>query len=368
MNGWQNAANPAFRWVSWTLPDGTSGDGHELAGGYGADPPGRIGYQVSDEPRDMDDLYAIEAGCEALRQHDPNALIIVNFSIGADQLDQMLDYYGTNMDGDVISYDKYGRSNSSYSALQTFRQAGLSQHRPYWRYMNSYMDSDLEFEHAESDQRWDAFSGLVFGYTGMTWFIYQIRGSPDLNPVLFEYNDSFDAPKTDQWAVHAQINTELANLGRAITQLTSTDVRYVPTLDWYLPKGLTKWEPGAGGDPYITAIEKAPGQLALEILVGLFTDDFGEIYMMVQNVRHEHGSFPINRSDPGTIRISFDFSTAPENLDRQHVLSLNKNTGNTELVPLTELSGDGGYLDLTIDAGDVFFFKYADGVDFALGP
>jgi len=303
-----------------------------------------------------------------LRAHDPDALLILNFSFLADDIVDFLETYGTEFDGDIVSYDLYSRSNGSYTQLAGFRQAGLDYDMPYWRYMNSYMGADLEYRHHESDQRWDAFSGLVFGYTGHTWFIYQIKESHDLHPILFEYNDAFDAPKTAQWAVHAQINLEMAHLGRAITQLTSTEVRYVPTLDLYLPENMTLWAPGAGGDPYITLLDRSSADWGLEILAGFFRDYAGEIYVMVQNVRHENGDFPSNSTSPGTIHIEFDFSSAPVGFDKTSVLSLNKLNGQVEEVPLSSSQGNIGTLDVTLPAGDPFFFKYKTGASFVLGP
>jgi hypothetical protein len=365
MDGWAAVGRQDFRFVSWVLNNGTSIDGGQLAGGYPANPPGRIGYQIGDEPRTWQHLMQIETGFEALRAHDPDALLILNFSFLAEQITEMLQYYGEQIDGDIVSYDHYTRSNSSYENLERFRRAGLDHEMPYWRYVKSYLGEPGDAI-SESDMRWDAFSGLVYGYTGHTWFLYQIAINPDLDPALFVIENQFDAQKTSLWAVGAQINVEMANLGRAITQLTSTDVRYIPTLDFYLPPGTTAWEPGAGGDPYITSLDKAPGELLLEILAGFFLDDAGELYVMVQNVRHDHGDFPVNNSNPGTIQIVFDFSSAPQGFDKTLVVSLNKLTGQVEEIPLTSSQGDQGTLDLTLDAGDPFLFKYATGAPFAL--
>ena len=37
-------------------------------------------------------------------------------------------------------------------------------------------------------------------------------------------------------------------------------------------------------------------------------------------------------------------------------------------VPLTQISGEGGYLDVTLAAGDPVLFKYATGVPFVRRP
>ncbi|MEW5909925.1 MAG: hypothetical protein AB1659_09020, partial [Thermodesulfobacteriota bacterium] len=132
------------------------------------------------------------------------------------------------------------------------------------------------------------------------------------------------------------------------------------------PPGTVPWTKGAGNDPYLTGIDGAPDNDTLEMLVGHFRDDSGEFYTMVQNVRHAHGDFPVNRTDQGTVRISFDFSNAPANLDRSKVLSLNKLTGQVENIYLTYRSGNAGFLDVKLAAGDPFLFKYATGASFAL--
>lgn len=365
MNGWEAAGNRRFRFVAWVLPDGTSQHNGELIGGYPADKKGRIGYQIGDEPMTMADFLSYKNGFTSVRNHDPNAILILNFSFLAPEINRMLEYYGTKMDGDVISHDVYTWTSSIHQHLAKFRRAGLRYRRPYWRYLYSHFSSGPE-DMSESDLRWEAFQGLVYGYTGHTWFLYQIFQNDVLDPAFFKYEDSFSAPKTVYWRHAAKINREMANLGRAVTQLTSTDVRYVPATQYYTPPGTTRWSAGAGSDPYITQIAPAPGNDLLEILVGFFRDDSGEFYTMVQNVRHTHGDFPINSSNPGTIRVSFDFTNVPGGFDPSRVLSLSKTDGKVKSIGLTYSAGRAGYLDIPLAAGDPFLFKYATGSPFAL--
>ncbi|MFH1103167.1 MAG: hypothetical protein V1714_05310 [Pseudomonadota bacterium] len=365
MNGWLGAGHPNFRFVSWVRPDGTSPINGRLIGGYPANAAGRIGYQIGDEPRTMQEFLAYDTGFRAIRAYDPNALLILNFSFLSPDVNQMLEHYGQHMDGDIISYDAYTWTNSSYQHLADFRRSALKYNKPYWRYLFSHYSSSEDVI-SESDLRWEAFIGLVYGYTGHTWFIYQIDQNDVLAPMFFERQNDFNSPKTDLWAYAAQINRELANLGKSITQMTSTDVRYVPFSTYYIPPGTVPWTKGAGNDPYITGIAHAPNDDSLEILIGHFRDDSGEFYTMVQNVRHTHGDFPVNRSDPGTVRISVDFSKAPLNFDKSRVLALNKINGQIESVPLTYQDGNTGYLDVRLAAGDPFLFKYATGDPFAL--
>ncbi len=365
MDGWAAAGNPGFRFVSWVQPDGTSRANGRLLGGYPAEAAGRIGYQIGDEPMTWAEFLQYEAGFNVVRAYDPDALLILNFSFQAPEVDQMLDHYGRNMDGDVISHDVYTWTSSVYQHLAKFRRAGLRYNKPYWRYLFSHY-SDPNEAISESDLRWEAFMGLVYGYTGHTWFIYQIAENDVLYPVFFDRQADFNAAKTPLWYVVSQINLEMKNLGRSITQMTSTDVRYVPSTNYYIPPGAVPWCRGAGNDPYITDIAPAPGQEYLEILAGFFRDDAGEFYTMVQNVRHTHGDIPINRADPGIVRITFDFSRAPSGFDQTKVLTLNKRSGNVEAVPLTATGGNTAYVDIALGAGDPFLFKYATGAPFAM--
>ncbi|MDP6394440.1 MAG: hypothetical protein QF466_03160 [Desulfobacterales bacterium] len=372
-DAWAAAGHPSFRFVSWVKSDGTSADGGELIGGYSADVQGRIGFQIGDEPaRDclslacaINNLQTMEAGVNAVRALDSNALIYLNFQM-SDYVDDVLDYYGEHVDGDIISYDHYTRSSSAYEALEIFRHAGLDQNKPYWRYLKSYYNQDDPDAFTESDMRWNAFSGILYGYTGHTWFFYNIGPDHGLDPALFEAEDSFNTSPTALWHIAAQINIEMYNLGRAITQLTSTAVRYIPLIEWLQPKETKNWEAGAGNDPYIVDIERSNENSLLEFSVGFFRDDTGEFYFMLQNVSHTHGSWPVSEGGTDTIRITFDFSNAPQETSRSSLLTLNKLNGKVETLLLTQSDGNRGYLDVTLAAGDPILLKYVTGAPFAI--
>ena len=373
MDAWADAGYRKFRFVSWLQYDGTSADGGKLIGGYAPGAPGRIGYQVGDEPAwgcpsrqcAMRNIRLMHAGLNAVRNKDPNALIYLNFKM-SDFVHDLLNYYLGQMDGDIISHDHYTRSSSAYEALEIFRRAGLDHDKPYWRYLRSYYDRDDPEAITESDMRWNAFSGILYGYTGHTWFFYNIGTDDDLDPSLFESADTFNTPKTALWRIAAKINTEMHNLGRSITQLTSSAVCYIPKISFLLPKGTTKWKQGAGGDPYITDIKRKNDSSLLDISVGFFRDDKGEYYFMVQNVSHTHGSWPVSEGKTDTIRITFDFSDAPQGTGRSSLLTLNKLNGKVETLLLNQIDGDRGYLDVTLAPGDPILLKYATGAPFAI--
>lgn len=369
MNGWL-AARPNARWLAWLRDDGSSLDGGQLMGGFQANRPGRIGWQIGDEPTSLEAFEALRPGFEAVRQADPDALLVLNFSQSAgDALDAMIERSIRDYDVDVISYDRYSRSRSMWSTIGYFREQGLRYEVPYWRYLNSYTDP----AHAlwtPTDTRWDALLGPLFGYTGHTWFLYQIDAMPGgLETVLFDRERDFDAAPTPLFALIADLNVQLAHLGRVISQLTSTDVRYISGIAGVVPDGIREWAAGAGGDPYITSImpvDVAPLVLQ-ELVVGYFQDDWGERYLMIQNQNRAGGSFPNGLDAPTGVRIEFNFAAAPAGLDRGQVLVFDHHTGRSAPAALLDTEGGGRAFQTRLDAGDIVLLKYASGRGFAAG-
>ena len=241
----------------------------------------------------------------------------------------------------IAQFARYAREKGAYESLEIFRDAGLDSQRPYWRYLRAFVYQDGGSEASTpNDMLWDAMAGLVYGYTGHTWFIYTIDINNEIDPVLFDAENDFNANPTNLWHV---VN--------AILQ----------------PPETTNWAPGAGSDPYLSAIECTTSTF-LEILIGFFQDDAGEYYFMVQNVSHDSGAWPNNVTGTETIRLSFDFTQAPQSTNRTALQTLNKLNGLVESIPLTQHDGTTGYLDVTLEAGDAILLKYDTGAPFALQP
>lgn len=375
MNAWREAHHPQFRWVSWLEKDGTSLDGHQLAGGVPPNSPGRIGYQIGDEPGlnmdGMTELREIEVGINAVRALDPEALIFVNFSWWADSLDEMMEYYGRQMDGDVISYDLYSLRQSTYKRLEYFRAAGLRWQKPYWRYIFSYQDVGADNWPSLTDLRWDAFLGLVYGYTGHSWFVYQANAPHLVASAFYNAQGGLDISQSERWAMAAQINREMKNLGRAITQLTSTEVCYIPgdaLFGLLQPEGTRDWTRGAGGDSYIMGFTATSASISpQDLLVGFFVDEEGDHYAMLQNPNHQGGEYQVGRIDAATYTIDFDFSRAPAGTARDHILVLDRRTGQVQTMQLISTGPQMAKVEVSLTAGDVWLFKYDTGRDFALG-
>ncbi len=391
--GWQpgGSSNP---FITWLRSDGTSSvwdpalsrfeSTGETLGGLGPDHPGRIGFQIGDEPGTVAALDQIQAGIEAVRVYDPEALVYVNLSLNVTDPVAVLDHWRNNVDADVLMMSDYFFNAHHYTSMEMMRTSALAKGVPYWKYLNAYVgsESDRTLVHTESDLRWQAMVGLVYGYTGFSWFLYQAADGakhPSATryggSVLFDEVGTWAAGRTSLWDSVSDINEELANLGPTMTQLQSTDVRFVKadhplaTRSW-----LTRsWSAGAGGDPYLTAIRPADGELPMEIPVGFFVDPSDQQYVMVQNGRHTHSvaadAPPLPGADsPGRIRLEFDFTDAPATVDRTRLEYLDPDDGMVKILDLLELppvEGDPNsnpdlrYAEPLLDPGEPLLFKYA---------
>ncbi len=356
--GWVASGHPDARWVSWLRADGTAGPNGEVIAGLGVDPPGRIGYQVSDEPRNLWELQRIKAGIDTVRGADPEALLIVNFSLDPEEIDAMLQYFEENVDADIVSYDDYTRSQEAYASLQRIRDVGLRSGMPYWRYLRAFERAGESDWPTESDMRWNAFSGLVYGYTGHSWFIYQIRDADDINTAFFQETGDVDSAITPRFGYAARINTEMENLGSAINRLTSTDVRYLSSIGFLQPEGTEDWRFGAGGDPHIVAIDAVGGRFFQDLLTGFFENDRRERYFMIQNVNHSGGEFPAWGSAATDVELLFDFSGADPAVDKNRLQVVSPLTGLFEKLPLEPLGGERRRLRINLGAGDPILLKY----------
>ncbi len=365
VDGW--AAVRPVRFVAWLNNHGASLSNGLILGGKPANTPGRIGFQIGDEPSRscgtiscaVNNLNDMAVGVNAVRAADPDALIIVNFK-KSDLLEGSLDHYTRQMDGDIISYSHYSYGRSAYKGLESVRRYGRQYSMPYWCYLKSWISPGDPDGKTASDMRWNAYSSLLYGFTGFTWFVYQINAGGEVVPSFFRRAGDFNAGRTGLWGEAARLNVALQHLGGVTRKLNSTAVRFIPAKEFLQPEGTTNWYRGSGDDPYITDIGPADEDELMEISVGFFQDNGGKTYFMIQNVAHTHwiSTDVVDLVDRGTVRVSFDFSAAPSTTSQSYLFTLNKGTGQSQKLPLTHVEGAQRYLDITLDPGDVILLWY----------
>lgn len=361
MAGWAAPNHPGFRYISWVHKDGKSVANGQVLGGAPA-LPGRIGYQIGDEPLDNASWLEIQAGAAVVKNADAAGLRIVNIndSDGAEALRAQI---VAAADVDILSYDHYNLGTSANNGLMKIRSSALGAGKPYWRYTKSFHYKNESQSLTAADLRWDALVGVVYGFTGYTWFVYSVAAdSQDLAPDLFQVGGNYGATKTALYQAAATTNQELAQIGRSLVLLKSTDVRYVASISLLRPSGIQAWAKGAGSDPYLSGVAIGGGQ---DALVGFFRDDCGETYVMVQNQAHPDGTFPNNSSNTGSVSLEFDFGGATDaTLDKTAVLALDTMAGTVATKTLTPAGGTKAKLDVALAPGEVLFFKYKNGRPF----
>ena len=353
--GW-SAARPGARWLTWVDQFGNSSSNNMFLGGAPR-PAGLIGYQVSDEPRDRTRFNEIMAALSRIATEDPEPLRIFNFTYQAAEIEAFLAESCAGGDMDVISYDRYSLGNSQFTTMMMFRQAALDCGVPYWRYMDSYIPEGVV--QTPTGMRWDAFSGLLAGFTGHSWFLYNSE-SGTRSP-FFTTPATWGSSLAPGFASAAQINEELIVYGRAQTRLRSTGVgwmaaRTIPGVE-HPPDGFPLWAPGLGGDSILQSVETAGGATLQDVLFGFFEDRYGDTYVMVMNPNHEGGAFPTSGTRSTRVTLGFDFSTAP-GVSTSQLLVL-RPTGVVESVAVA-----GGSVTFPIEAGDLVFYKYDTGRGF----
>lgn len=355
--GWYGAR--PTRWLAWFNSDGTSAETNTFMGGPVQD--GRLGYQIGDEPRNRAEFEETLASFNTVRAADPEALLVFNYTYIADEIDAFLRESCSNGNVDVFSYDRYTYSNAHYETIGLFRDAAIACGIPYWRYMGAIPTNR---QLSPSGMRWDAMLGIVYGYTGHTWFVYNISiWEPENIPsIFFTTPDDWASPTTTWFDVAAQLNQELVVYGQAQRRLRSKTVSYftpVPIPLVHPPEGISQWTSGTGQDPYLRAISPVSGAPVQDAALGHYEDPYGDTYVVIQNPNRVDGSFPNDSDATATFRLELDFGGAPPNVRSDRVIQLGAD-GVLRALPV-----QNGSLNLTIEAGDVIFFKYDTGRPFA---
>lgn len=322
----------------------------------------RGGLLFWDEPGQHDMVQAAEAA-QWLREYYPDTLIYVNAfpmfvygdgsGTGGYSYDDYLDDIVHVVKSDVLMFDMYPFSNTGttdrhgwMNNLMAVRNKALANDLPYWAFLQSLDVSYLRTP-SESDTRYNAFTLLTAGYTGLSYFSYDNQDN-SITGTFFDQNGE----PTPFYHDAAASNAEIANLGKVMRFLTSTEVNVVPGSSPSVPSSLTNWTFGAGGDENILSItldtsDPANQGAGKDGLVGFFTGDDDEQYFMLTNLYHSAG---LDADDAIlTFIIEFDESV-------NSVWRMNRLTGLAE-----EMILDSHVLHLTLPGGTGDLFKYDDG-------
>lgn len=328
--------------------------------------PGCTGLMFGDEPNQAI-MEKLGETCAVLRKAFPGKLIYSNaFPIGATADDYLggkapkgygysdyFDAFARLVGGDVVMFDIYpfgagdGHSGEYFLNLEVVRKTGLKYGVPYWVFVQSYQRPGTRRLPSESDLRMQLFSSLAYGFTGISYFTYDVAFERGLVELSGKPSPIYEPA--------AKANREVANLGRSLRFLISTGVGYVPgrhekdgrTADNPLPSGTTHWQEIKARPARIHDIRLMATGDGKDALVGLFRDDHGKQYFMVVNLWHGAGKSASER--PQTVSITFEREV-------KTVTRLSRQTGRPE-----ELSVQNGTLTLDLPGGTGDLFQLGSG-------
>ena len=241
-----------------------------------------------------------------------------------------------------------------FLSLANYRRQGLKTGIPYWTCVQVFAIPNSKYYYpSESDVRMQVFSSLAYGFTGLSYFLYQ-------SPIWPQGLLDGDGLETPIFRSVTRLNKEVASLGRALRFLTSTDVRFAPGRHYcprpipngeyianLLPEGARAFEPSAGAAYGITDFRAHGIDSTRNGLIGFFRDDDGGKYIMAVNLRRCRGV----SADEMKARVTVTFEPSVKSVWR-----LPRTTGQVEEVPIT-----GGTLELTLPGGTGDLFKLGDG-------
>ncbi len=351
--------------------------------------PNMVSLQYRDElnvglPAVLNEAQAVLA---EWRQRYPNVIGYMNHI--SSNSDAQLRNYLSVVKPDMVMFATYpfngnnpgGSPTDLYVDLQRFRQLGLGGHDgtgaapiPYAQFLQSFTWPVLNNHYVSgSEMRLNQFAGWAFGATFATAFIYlDIPNESDFIPVLF--NGAGDVnPRQPAFGEMAETNRQSRNLGPALINLVSTDVRMQMgehrsgnvVASNTQPAGVPTWSVGAAGNPFLTNITATNDGatndgLDGDVIVGHFRPLAGgtEPYFMVVNGL----SSPTGSVHDATqqVRLEFDFGTSGV----RSLLRLNRHRGTVEIVPLTSADGNNYFLESDLEGGAGDLYKFNNGTPF----
>ncbi len=345
--------------------------------GYGGSPtlPGQTGWIVVDEPTRLAMPGIAYAVATLRRQSSERQKLMygtaVNYSTNAANLfggegrpnytySQYLDDFVRIIKPDVLMFDNYpffsnGTTWSAYlENLMMVRTKAMANNMPYWGWLQAYGSYGRRMP-SESDNRYNVYTHLTMGFTGFSYWTFDQSSLEDkgTGDGLLDSNGK----PTPLYKFVKQTNSEIANLGRSLRFLTSTDVRFLPGKDSESgnlhspPSGLANWSVNAGGDPYVLSAtvnfsqEESYGS-DKDGLIGFFTDNDHQHYFMLTNLYHG-GKLS---ADAATLSFKVVFNDQVNSLWK-----MNRVTGCIEEVPLTNHT-----LISKLPGGTSDLFKFGD--------
>jgi hypothetical protein len=302
---------------------------------------GNIGLSIGDESTSKD-YPKLSKLMDEVRKLAPDALVYhpvismdgaaCNMEAYSGNYDKYLDDAINILKPDVLMIDPYpfyreGTATNYFENLAVVREKALKAKIPYWMWTQSHgMSPAGPFqEPSESEMRFQAYTALAYGFTGISYWTFASSYKPYTNAML----DANGSP-THMYYSAVKLVPELKVLGERLKVMTSTGVYYQPGRifvdnQWIFPQpqGTVRWTTKV--DSRIKSLDVSDGVHGF--LIGFFKNDAGEEYFMLVNTNHAAGKDAA--STAAAVSIQFNYEVTK--LER-----LNRQTGKVDLIPLCE--------------------------------
>lgn len=312
----------------------------------------------------LSDVPGVRAAADYIRSLSSDALIIIGLGASSPgyvgqviegvQPDAVIHGFYPYAVGDDVTDEYWHRGGLTDIAL--IREQALSYDVPYFAYIQSFDDqvasqNPVDYRRrlpSESELRAELFSKLSAGYRGFCYFVFQ--DGPYEDAALIDPGGT----KSALFGPAAEANLEVANLGRSLRALHSTDFRFLPGSEGETPEYMVDWSAGAGDHLHILGMGVDLGSAGnsgelKEGVAGFFTDENGQQYFMVTNLYHGRTLGAAGSSLD--LFVQFDSTIVT-------LLRLNRMTGEPELIVLPS----DHRLVMSLPGGTGDLYKYNDGM------
>lgn len=241
-----------------------------------ANNPAVVGYILGSE-FGTSKFAALGAANDLFQKNYPSKIPLMNLfpkmaspgALQAGNYQEYLDAYVKTVHPSVLCYDQYSLmedgtvSNTYWDSLEAIRAEALKSNIPFWNVVQSVGSQHFR-EPDAADLRFQAFTTLAYGGTGIVYFNYKAypvgnyRGAPV---------DQF-GNETQTWQWMQNTNHQILALAPTMMQLKSDDVYHFGDI------------PPACHGPSSTSLVQG---LAGDIMVGDFTGEDGGRYVLLVN-------------------------------------------------------------------------------------
>ena len=319
------------------------------------------GALIWDEPRDVREMREVGSMVAWMKENHPDILVYSN--VYSHPTKYYKDFVAL-VKPDVFMMDIYPfrnglpGKNDTYADMQEdyfrtmgdIRRESLDAGIPLWVFIQSFGESNWRVP-SKSEMTMHVYSSLAYGVTGIAYFTFDHYGGGLINCL----GDNTD-PGTVTSLYHEakRINPQIANLGKTLRFLTSTDVRYIPGKEVVkgcevynsTPDGIDTFREWASKEVKAVRID-SPGK-GKNGMIGFFKDDKGKKYFMLVNLWCEPGA----AVDACTLKMTLKLKPSIKKVAR-----LSRDTGKPEVLAVKD-----GVLEITLPGGTGDLFKIDDAV------